>query len=353
MPQTVTRLPSRSARPTIEIGGEQQTRLEAALLGYALSDGIDSMANAELRFGNWGGEQPGFQWFDRRVLDFGKEIAVKQEGEVLFAGRITAINAHYPQGRPPEVSVFAEDRLQDLRMSRRTRSFAAASLADIARTIASDHGLQADVSVSGPAWKALAQVAQSDLAFLIDLARREDAMVWIDRGRLVVKRTRDVPAVSVAWAGTLRSFDVSADLATQRTALLASGWNVADKKVARHEADKAALGNELGQDEAGGEILQQAFGARKDQIAHLVPSNDAEARTLAEAGYRHLARDFVVGEGECETDPLLRVGAKLSLTGLGPLFDGDYRIRTRTHLFDTAEGARTQFTCDRAGLGRV
>lgn len=352
MPQTITRLPSRSARPTIEIAGQQQTRLEAALLEYMLADGIDTMAHAELRFGNWGGEQPGFQWFDRRLLDFGKEIAVKQGGEVLFAGRITAITAHYPQGRPPELSVLAEDRLQDLRMTRRTRSFAAQGLAEIARTIASDHGLDADVSVSGPNWKALAQVAQSDLAFLIDLARREDAMVWIDQGKLVVRRSRDVPAVSLAWAGTLRSFDVCADLATQRTALLATGWNVADKKAARHEADTSALGSELGQDQAGGEILREAFGARKDQVAHLVPANDAEARTLAEAAYRHLARNFVIGEGECETDPLLRVGAKLSLTGLGPLFDGDYRIRARTHLFDAAEGARTQFTCDRAGLGR-
>ncbi|MEY4953632.1 MAG: hypothetical protein RL299_2056, partial [Pseudomonadota bacterium] len=40
-------------------------------------------------------------------------------------------------------------------------------------------------------------------------------------------------------------------------------------------------------------------------------------------------------------------------TGLGPLFDGDYRIRARTHLFDASDGARTQFTCDRPGLGRA
>ena len=299
-----------------------------------------------------GGEQPGFQFFDRQTLDFGKTICIRQAGEVLFQGRITALSASYPQGAPPEFTVLAEDRLQDLRMVRRTRSFAAQGLADIARSIAADHGLQPDISVSGPTWASLAQVAQSDLAFLLDLARREDAMVWVDDGKLVVKPARDVPAVSLSWAGTLRSFDVCADLAGQRTALLASGWNVAEKSAARHEADKAALGNELGNDLAGGDILQQAFGARKDQVAHLVPANDAEARTLAEAGYRHLARNFVIGEGECETDPLVRVGARLTLAGLGPLFDGDYRIRARTHLFDAGQGARTRFTCDRPGLGR-
>lgn len=353
MAEAVTRLPTRPSRPTIEIDGQQQATLEAALLEYALSDGIDAIAHAELRFGNWGGDDPGFQWFDRRTIDFGKKIAIKQAGEVLFEGKITAINAHYPAGSPPELSVFAEDRLQDLRMTRRTRSFASKSLADVAQTIAGDHRLEADVSVNGPSWKSLAQVAQSDLAFLLDLARREDAMVWIEGSKLIVKSARSVPAVSLAWAGTLRSFDVSADLAGQRTALIASGWDVAQKQAAKHEAGKAALGSELGNDLPGADVLEQAFGARKDQVAHLVPANDAEARTLAEAGYRHLARNFVVGEGESETDPLLRVGAKLSLTGLGPLFDGDYRIRARTHLFDAAEGARTQFTCDRPGLGRA
>lgn len=352
MPQTVTRLPSRPSRPTIEIDGRQQARLEAGLLEYALTDVIDGMASAELRFGNWGGDEPGFQWFGRDILDFGKTITVRQGTDILFSGRITALNGHFPQGAPPELSVLAEDRLQDLRMVRQSRSFSAQTLGDIARTIASEHRLQPDISVDGPIWKVLAQVAQSDLAFLMDLARREDAMAWIEQDRLVVRRSREVPALSLAWAGTLRSFDVSADLAGQRTALLASGWNVADKTTARHEADKAALGVELGNDIAGAEILQQAFGARKDQIAHLVPANDAEARTLAEAGFRHAARNFLVGEGECETDPLVRVGARLTLSGLGPLFDGDYRIRARTHLFDAAEGARTQFTCDRPGLGR-
>ncbi len=61
MTTNVARLPSRPARPTIEIGGEQDTRLEAGLLEYAISDGIDIIANAELRFGNWGSEDsPGF-----------------------------------------------------------------------------------------------------------------------------------------------------------------------------------------------------------------------------------------------------------------------------------------------------
>lgn len=353
MTTNVARLPSRPARPTIEIDGEQDTRLEAGLLEYAISDGIDAIANAELRFGNWGGEDsPGFQYFDRAKLDFGREIAVKMGSDILFKGKISAISAHYPEGEPPQIAVLAEDRLQDLRMVRRTRSFEQKSLADIARAIASDHGLQPMVDTSGPTYASVAQVNQSDLAFLHDLARMEGAQVWFADDKLLVKKAHDVPDVSLAWAGTLRSFDVVADLATQRTSVTASGWSVADKQGVKNKADKAALGSELGENQAGAEILASAFGDRSDQVAHGLPATDQEAKSLAEASFRSMARNFIVGDGVSETDAKMRPGAKLELSGLGPLFDGSYRIRSVCHLFDAADGARTEFSCDRPGLGR-
>jgi len=174
-------LPSRPARPTLEIGGERQTTLESALLSMALSDAVDSIARAEFSFGNWGGsDNPGFQHFDRKILEFGKDVVVKLGDEIMFDGRIGAITADFPDGGPPTIGVLAEDRLQDLRMTRRSRGFPDKSLGDIVRQIAGEHGLTADVSLSGPTTKLVAQVNQSDLALLYDLARREDAQIWVE-----------------------------------------------------------------------------------------------------------------------------------------------------------------------------
>ena len=102
----------------------------------------------------------------------------------------------------------------------------------------------------------------------------------------------------------------------------------------------------------GADILAEKFGERPERLVHQVPANEDEARSQAEASYRYMARGFVTGRGTCETDPLIRCGAKVSLSGLGPLFDGSYRLRTVTHLFDADEGSRSEFTCDRPGLGR-
>jgi len=348
-------LPVQGARPSIEIDGERDATLTASMLALDIIDSADGMARCEILFGNWGGpDKAGFQHFDRSKLEFGKAIKVTLGNDALFEGRVSAITARFPDGGPPQIGVSAEDPLQELRMTRRTRCFADASLADVVRRIASDHGLQAQVDLSGAQHTVLTQVNQSDLAFLRDLARREDAQIWIEGKSLkaTTRAKRNGGTVDLAWAGKLREFSVVADLAHQRTSLVASGWNVADKQVARHEADEAAVRAELNGGDSGVATLQRAFGARADTLAHGQPFDGGEARALAEASLRHLARRFVVGHGVAEGRADLRVGAKLTLSGLGPLFEGDYTLTYLHHRFDSKSGMRTEFRCDRPWLGK-
>ncbi|UXH79163.1 phage late control D family protein [Roseateles amylovorans] len=343
------------ARPSIEIDGQRDAGLCAGLMTMDLIETSEGLARAELTFGNWGGaDSTGFQYFDRQALDFGKPLAVKVGPDLLFRGAISALSAEFPEGRTPQVGVCAEDRLQDLRMTRRTRSFADASLADVLRRIAGDHGLQTQIDLTGETYKHLAQVNQSDLAFVRDLARREDAQIWIDDMKLKAtqRARREAATLELAWAGELREFHVCADLAHQRTQLVGAGWSVADKRVARHQADEAAIRAELHGGPSGAQTLQRAFGARVDTLAHALPAVDAEARAFAEASFRHMARRFIVGHGVTRTQAGLRVGARLKLKGLGPLFEGEYTVTEVQVRFDARKGLRTEFWCDRPAIGQ-
>lgn len=348
--------PVKGARPSIEIEGQRNATLTSGLMSLLVVDGADGLARCELMFGNWGGtSRAGFQHFGRDQLEFGKALKVTLDTATLFDGRISAITAKFPDGGPPQVGVCAEDRLQDLRMTRRTRTFADASLGDVLQRIAGDHGLQADVDASGETYKLLAQVNQSDLAFARDLARREDAQVWVEGSKLkaATRGRRRAGTLELSWAGQLREFDVSADLAHQRTKLIGAGWNVADKQAAKHEADEAAVRSELNGGDSGASTLRRAFGERADTLAHAVPASGAQARALAEASFRHLARRFVVGRGVAETKPELRVGAKLTIKGVGNLFQGEYTVTDVAIRYDAAAGLRTEFLCDRPAIGRA
>ncbi len=348
---TLPRFPSRPARPTITVAGAAQPELEAALLSYRLHGSIEDMATGELTFANWGGEDAGFRFYDRSVLDFGAEIVISIDGAALFAGTITAIGGSYPEAGPPTITVCAEDRLQALRMTRRSRSFEQASLADVAQTIAAAHGLTAQVAVQSAAAPLIAQVNQTDFAFLFDLARRFGATVSVEGDTLHIRADHGTPAVELRWAGTLRAFDVVADLAGQRSTITVGGWDVGIKDAASHTADASLLSSDLGSDTGGAALLEEKLAARNEVLAHCLPATRSEAREIAESAFRAMARDFVTGEGLCETDPLIHVGARLTLAGLGRLFDGTYRATEVTHLFDPNAGAVTEFRCDRPGIG--
>jgi uncharacterized protein len=344
------------SRPTIAVGGEDNQSLALGLMSLLIVETTSGLYRCEALFGNWGTkeERTDFLYFDRSTLDFGKQFQIKLDSDVIFDGKITGLEAHFPESSPPELVVLAEDRFQDLRMTRRTRTFMDVSDSDVFNQIANDHGLSPQVSVSGPTYKVLAQVNQSDLAFLRERARAIDAELWMDGNNLNAKShsARNGATLQLDFKIKLREFSVLADLAHQRTSVTVSGWDVASKEGIFYEATESAITSELNGDESGAGILNSAFGPRKEALVHTVPLSSREAQTEAETYFKMSARRFVVGRGVAETSSDLRVGSYVNLQGLGPLFNGKYYLTEVRHLFNN-KGMRSEFIAERPGLGQA
>lgn len=349
-----------AARPIVQVAGQDQPDLTDGLLSLLVSETSQGLYQCEARIGNWGEKKGtiGFLYFDRSLLDFGKPwkvlIGSGPTKAPIFDGRITCLEAEFPRDRAPQITVLAEDRFQDLRMTRRTRSFGQVKDAQVITQIANEHGLTPSVNVSGPAYTVLAQVNQSDLAFLRERARSIDAELWVDGTTLYAesRSRRNGGSVTMDYPGTLREFSVSADLAHQRTSLSVSGWDVDGKEAIRHEAKDSVLGSELQGGSSGASILQSTLGSRKDAVVHTVPLSRDEAQSTAEAYFKRSARRFIVGRGVAEPDARLRVGSYVELRELGPLFSGKYYVSAVQHVFDGVRGLRTEFVAERPGLGR-
>lgn len=345
-----------AARPELTVDGRPAADLDAALVKLSVTEDLAGLARCELTLNNWGpvGGAVSYLFFDRKTVDFGKALAVKLGGDTLFRGQVTALGASYPAEGAAQLTLLVDDRLQALRMTRRTRSFEQVRDADVIESVAREHGLQADIQLPGPTHRALAQVNLSDLAFLRERARSLDAELWLDDRTLHARAhggdTR--PPLALALKDDLWSFEVLADLAHQYTSVVVSGWDVAAKAAARHDADDAVIRGELGGDLSGASILAAALGPRTQVLAHTAPADGGEARSLADAAFRAMARRFVVGRGLAAPDARLRAGRKVALSGLGVLFDGLYLLTEVSFLFDLSEGMRVEFRADRAGLGR-
>lgn len=346
----------KSSRPKIFVGGQELEQLSNELQSLTIVESTTGLYRCEAKTGNWGtiNNTTDFLYFDRQTLDFGKEFEVKLETDSLFQGKIMGLEASFPESQSPEINVLAEDRFQDLRMNRRTRTFTDVTDADVISQIATDHGLSPSVDLNGPTHKVLAQVNQSDLAFIRDRARSIDAEVWMEGNNLNAKSHtgRNGADLQMGYGNKLREFTVLADLAMQRTSVTVNGWDISAKSALTYEATESAISNELNGDTSGVSILQSALGARKEALAHTVPLNHDEAQHEAEAFFRMSARRFVVGRGVAETNPKLRVGTKLDLQDLGPLFNGKYYVVEVKHIFDQAKGLRTEFKAERLGIGK-
>lgn len=349
-----------SARPSFTVDGDVRSELTEDLLALRIEETTKGLFSCETTFANWGptgGGDVGFLYLNRDVLDFGNEFEIEARGgdasHRVFSGRVTGLESQVSGPHPPTVVVLAEDRLQDLRMIRRTRTFENVTDREVAQQIARDHSLRTDMDVTGPTHRVLAQVNQSDLAFLRERARAIDAEVWVEGEtlRMQDRSGRDEGDVTLTAGEGLRHFQGRADLACQQTEFTVSGWDVQAKESIAETADRTAIQGELNGGQGGATVLDRAFGARTQQMVHTTPLSTDEAQAMAKASFRQNARRFVEARGEAEGDGRLRVGTQVEFEGVGGLFEGGaYTVTRVVHTFDSENGYRTQFTAQRPYL---
>lgn len=361
MPLTPIPLQS-STVPQITIDGQPRAELARDLTLLQLDEDIDGMKRLNATFlaigPREGARDERLNWLDGQVLDFGKELRVAlgphDAREELFAGKLSALHLCMEQGRTPEVSCLAEDKLMDLRMTRRFKSYERASEADLLQQIAAHHGLSAVADIDGPTWQVVQQWNQSDLAFLRQRAARLAAEVWVEGTRLHMasRAQRSGSAVTLIQGNNLRQVRLAADLAHQRSKVLIGGFDDADQDAIDAEAASDVVSAEVPGKTHGIQVLERACAERTSYRVREVPLKDAEAAALARAALLMRARRFVTADGVAEGNVAIRIGSLLRLERVSPMFEGDgYYVTWVRHQFDLTHGYRTHFTAERAWIG--
>lgn len=350
------------AQPVFTVDGERQPSLQDSLLSLEISDDLLGMARLEARFENWGhppggGGDVDFMFFDGGVITFGKKLEVDLGPEgasrTVFSGRITAMGARFGTALVPDVSVLAEDPLQFLRMTRRTRTYENITDAQVAEQLARAHNLQVEADAPGPTHKVLVQLGQTDLAFLRERALAIDAQLWMNGDRLMFKSrsARFGAPLTLTLGQTLSRFDVVADLAQQVTEARGHGYDVGAKQDADQSVQGSSLDAEANGARTGASIFQRAFGTRVEHVLDRPVSSTDEARALAEATAKARGRAFVRCRGETGGTAALRVGVAVKVARVGPVFSGTYVATQVTHRYDRSQGFRTFFEAERPAVG--
>jgi phage protein D len=353
-----------SKAPVFTVDGQLRGELARDVSALEIEEATDGLKTMVLRLtavgqkDNAPEEQP--LYLDGDIVDFGRtmevSIGASEEARLVFKGSISAIEADFSEGAEPQVSVYAEDALMTLRMTRRMKTWENTTDADIARQIASANGLGADTAAPGPTYKVVQQWNQSDLAFLRERARLIQADVWFEDNTLCFKTrgNRSASSMTLVQGRDLIDVQIRADLAHQRTAVKTSGYDAAARAEISEEAGADTIQAEISGGRTGPAVLQQAFGPRVSYRVRENPIVAGEATAWAKAEMLRRCRGFVTAVGTTDGTPDMTVGSTLTLDRVGAPFNGNgYHVVRLSHTYDLTNGFRTHFEAQRATVNEA
>jgi uncharacterized protein len=144
------------------------------------------------------------------------EVSIGYEGALTKLGRFT-IDEYTTQGPPDTIRIeakaasFANSETGKAMQASKTRSWAASTIGDVAGKIATEHGLNLEISTSAAAIALphLDQTAESDLHFLTRIAIDRGLLIKPAFGKLIVlpiKKSqttadKDIPIVTIRRTG--------------------------------------------------------------------------------------------------------------------------------------------------------
>lgn len=350
-----------SPEPVFTVDGTVRGELARDLVRLEVEESTDGLKTFRARLGAFNPESPAQQetllYLDGAIVDFGNRLKLaigsESNARTVFEGRISAIEASFEETREPEVILFAEDRLMDLRMTRRMKTWKEMSDANIAKAIAGEHGLAPAVMATGPTYDVVQQWNMSDLAFLRERARLVQAEVWCDGDTLgfQTRSNRTGTALTLVRGNQLILAQIRADLAHQRTSIHVSGYDAQAREVIDETADNSAIQSEVPAGRTGPEILKSAFGERVSHRVREAPLSTREATDWATAEMRRRARGFVQVTGMTDGTSDMIVGSIITLERVGRPFDGGgYYVTRVRHTFDRNSGFRTHFEAERPAV---
>jgi phage protein D len=275
----------------------------------------------------------------RASIQIGSKVTISttsvsaDEPEALIKGEVTSIETEYDTLGTRAV-VRGYDRSHRLAAGRKTATFQNVKYSDVAATIASAAGLQADVDDSGGTVEHLLQANQSDLDFLYSLARRIGFDCRVDDETLLFKRpaessgapsegdfSSDDP-VQLVWEHNLLEFRGRMSAVGQVKQVKVRGWDPSAKEAVIGQADVTATNAEVSMKPA--DLAAKVGGDAAMVVVDHPGATQESLDELARARAQQVGSAAVEATAVAVGSPALKAGTAVSISGVDPALEGKY-----------------------------
>ncbi|MGB4912735.1 MAG: contractile injection system protein, VgrG/Pvc8 family [Candidatus Dechloromonas phosphoritropha] len=280
-------------------------------------------------------------------------LGINSESAV-FSGEVTALEPVFGglDGHD-SLKVQAYNRLHRLTFGDHQRTFKDRTSSDIASEIASNLGLTASVDSTNDKHPHLTQINETDLAFLLRLARPLNYEVSVEDKTLSFCKPKPQAGavVSLTYRRDLVEFTPRQRAMPEGTKVEVRGWDVKTKKPIVGKAGPGDETAKMGSGQTGAERSAAAFSATSTTHTISAPAliNADQATQIAKAWYDRQQNTFIKAEGECAGSPLIRAGKTIDIAGVGKVFSATYYVESAKHTIGPT-GYRTRFEVTRNTL---
>jgi uncharacterized protein involved in type VI secretion and phage assembly len=217
--------------------------------------------------------------------------------------------------------------------------------ADIARQVARELHLTAEIEPTRPVHDYVLQDNRTDWDFLQDRAQRNGLELQVQGRSLVFKAPPSTPAeaVELRYGDNLLAFRAQLAASEQVGEVEVRGWDPIAKKEIVGTASRGESTTDVEERSRGGELAGRSFNdSPRVVIARQHVANQAQAEALAQAALNELEEALITAEGEAIGDPRLRLGSELQVRNAGDRFSGSYYVTSVTHVYGQ-DGYRNLF----------
>lgn len=365
----------------LKINGDSiPAALRGHITGITYQNGIEGADRVEVSIAN-----PNLRWLDHPLLevDNGFQLSMGYAGELeeMFVGEITGVNASFPNGGMPTLTVIAHDFLQRLTTGTKDRAFSLdvptvghfpVPDSAIAALVAGTNLLIPALDPVGSALSFLtllvtyavdpleakrairAQEGESDFDLLSTIARDNGWELYIDhtvepkgyvlRFQFLVQDYS--PELILKWGESLNEFTPRITTVGQVIGVSTRIWVPSIKMefviVVSWDFDRAAF--DIMVYPGIGRIEELLGSTSSNEVVRVKAIGPASAprKLLSELLPRLNNRQ--TGSGSSTGNTKIRAGRVIQLEGLGETFSGKYRITSATHRLDSG-GYQTSFEC--------
>jgi phage protein D len=333
--------------------------ISKAIINATINEKIDEGASFELTIHDeFDMNSQKFIWLDNELFNVGNQVTIKMgygaNLHTIFMGTIKALESSFFSGDTPTITIRGQDLSYDyIKRSAPERTFREKSYSDIARTIASEAGLNSEVEDTGKPEKHIRKNNNDTYyKFLTSLARKVGFTFYIDRKTMYFIKPKDDKReiFNMELGKDLISFNPTLKDTQSYTEVIVRGHNTRDPGTPL--IGRATAGSERGQEpqkRTASQVANSRSGLKTLVITNVVVNSVEHANAIALSKLNSASDTFIEGNGECIGLPQIRPGITIYFDKMGKWFTGKYYVKAATHTINES-GYRTRFTVKRNAI---